>query len=80
MSAATSKATKKTAPKKTAPKKTAAQEVRAQEIALAEQRGAEGVRDQLRAVVEENRRVVRVRNQQVEVVETAALDEILEDE
>ncbi len=70
MNAATSKATKKAA----------AQQVRAQEIALAEQRGAAGVRDQLRAVVEENRRVVRVRNQQVEVVETAALDEILEDE
>ena len=71
MSAATSKPAKKGA---------AATKGRAQEIALAEQRGAEGVRDRLRAVVEENRRVVRVRNQQVEVVETAALDEILEDE
>jgi len=71
MNAATSKPAKKG---------TAATKGRAQEIALAEQRGAEGVRDRLRAVVEENRRVVRVRNQQVEVVETAALDEILEDD
>ena len=52
-------------------------EVPAQELARAEERGAEAVREQLRAIVEEHRRVVRVRNQQVEVVEATALDEIL---
>ena len=57
----------------------AVDQVLARELARAEERGADGVRDQLRALVEEHRRVVRVRNQQVEVVETAALDEILED-
>jgi hypothetical protein len=49
----------------------------ARELALAEERGAARVREQLRAAVDEYRRVVRVSDLQVEVVEAAALDEIL---
>ncbi len=50
----------------------------AQQLALAEEHGAARIRAQLRAVVAEHRRVVRVRDLQVEVVETAALAELLE--
>ncbi len=52
--------------------------VLAREMARAEQRGAARVRAQLRATLEENRRVVRVRDQQVEVIEVAALSEVLD--
>ncbi len=52
--------------------------VLAMEMARAEQRGAARVRAQLRATLEENRRVVRVSDQQVEVVEVAALNEVLD--
>jgi hypothetical protein len=51
---------------------------RASEVALAEQRGGEEVRRQLRALVEEHRRVVRQGDAQVEVVEIAALRELLD--
>ena len=47
------------------------------EIALAEQRGADRLREQVRAALAEHRRVVRVGGQQVEVVETAAVEEAL---
>ena len=51
----------------------------APELARAERRGAEEVRERLRRVVEEHRRVVRVGDLQVEVVEVAAIDEVLRD-
>ena len=47
---------------------------------LAEQRGAEKVRRQLRELVGEHRRVVRQGEAQVEVVEISALREILDRE
>jgi len=47
------------------------------ELARAEERGAERVRTQVRSTIEEHRRVVRVGDQQVEVVETAVLEEVL---
>jgi hypothetical protein len=49
----------------------------AREVELAEERGAARVREQVRTTLEENRRVVRVGDQQVEVVETAVLEEAL---
>ena len=48
------------------------------EAALAEERGAEQVRRELRALVAEHRRVVRQGEAQVEVVEIAALRELLD--
>lgn len=48
------------------------------EVDLAEQRGAEQVRRQLRELVDEHRRVVRQGEAQVEVVEISALQEILD--
>jgi len=52
----------------------------ASEVDLAEQRGAEQVRRQLRELVQEHRRVVRQGEAQVEVVEISALQEILDRE
>jgi hypothetical protein len=49
------------------------------ELQQAERRGADQVRERLRRVVEEHRRVVRVGDLQVEVVEVAAIDEVLRD-
>jgi hypothetical protein len=63
---------------KRAASKRAVDDSHAQELSLAEERGAARVREELRAAVAEHRRVVRVRDQQVEVVETAALGEILD--
>src|SRR5688572_506962 len=54
-------------------------QARAQELALAEERGAARVRAQVRAVIDERRRVVRVGEQQVEVVEVAELDQVFPD-
>jgi hypothetical protein len=51
----------------------------AEELAQAEERGAARVRAQVRAAMDEHRRVVRVGDQQVEVVEVAALDEVVSD-
>jgi hypothetical protein len=51
----------------------------AQEMVLAEERGAARVREQVRAAVAEHRRVVRVGEQQVEVVETAALSDVVDE-
>ncbi len=55
-------------------------EQQAVEVALAEQRGAEKVRRQLRELVREHRRVVRQGEAQVEVVEISALREVLDSE
>jgi hypothetical protein len=52
----------------------------ADEVARAEQRGADEVRRQLSELVKEHRRVVRQGDAQVEVVEIAALEELLESE
>jgi hypothetical protein len=62
---------------KRAAAKRAVDEALAQEVALAEERGAARVREQVRAAVAEHRRVVRVGEQQVEVVETAALEDVV---
>jgi hypothetical protein len=56
------------------------EKTRASEVDLAEQRGAEQVRRQLRELVQEHRRVVRQGEAQVEVVEISALQEILDRE
>ena len=53
-------------------------EHRVSEVDLAEQRGAERVRRQLRELVQEHRRVVRQGGAQVEVVEISALRELLD--
>jgi hypothetical protein len=47
------------------------------ELVSAEARGAEQVRDQLRQVLDVSRRIVRLGDQQIEVVEVAALTEML---
>jgi hypothetical protein len=53
-----------------------------EELTLAEERGAARaraeMRDRLRDVLDEGRRVVRLGEHQIEVVETAALDALLE--
>lgn len=51
-----------------------------QELSSAEARGAEQVRDRLRRVLEDSRRVVRLGDHQIEVVEVAALTEVLDEE
>ena len=66
-------------PTKGAAAKQPVDEALAEELALAEERGAARVREQVRAAVAENRRVVRVGEQQVEVVETAALADLVEE-
>jgi hypothetical protein len=52
-----------------------------QELALAEQRGAERARAQLdaevREMLDEHRRVVRLGDHQIEVVEVAAVERLL---
>jgi hypothetical protein len=64
---------------KRAAAKRAGDEAQAEELALAEERGAARVRAQVRATVAEHRRVVRVGEQQVEVVETAALADLVDE-
>ena len=44
---------------------------------IAEERGAERLRAQLREMLEDRRRVVRLGEQQIEVVEVAAVEEVL---
>ena len=58
----------------------AAQKLLDQEIALAEKRGADSVRAHLRDVLAEGRRIVRMGEHQIEVVEVAALTDLLADE
>ena len=48
-----------------------------QELAIAEHRGAERVRAQVRDVLEDRRRVVRHGDHQIEVVEVAAIAEVV---
>jgi hypothetical protein len=50
-----------------------------QELEIAERRGADALRAQIRDVLAERRRVVRVGDQQIEVVEVSALDHMLVD-
>ena len=50
------------------------------EVARAEHRGAEEVRRELRELVQEHRRVVRQGGAQVEVVEIAALQDLLDED
>ncbi len=49
----------------------------ASEAEIAEERGAERLRAQLREMLEDRRRVVRLGEQQIEVVEVAAVEEVL---
>ena len=49
----------------------------ASEADIAEERGAERLRAQLRAMLEDRRRVVRLGEQQIEVVEVAAVEDVL---
>jgi vacuolar-type H+-ATPase subunit H len=44
---------------------------------IAEERGAERLRARLREMLEERRRVVRVGEQQIEVVEVTAVEDVL---
>lgn len=49
----------------------------AHETELAEQRGAERLRAALREMLEDRRRVVRLGEQQIEVVEVTAVEDVL---
>ena len=51
-----------------------------QEMAVAEHRGAERVRAQVRDVIADRRRVVRLGDQQIEVVEVSAIAEVVSTE
>jgi len=62
------------------PSQRAAKKVTDEELAIAEHRGAERVRAQVRDVIADRRRVVRHGDQQVEVVEVSAIAEVLADE
>jgi hypothetical protein len=59
------------------PSQQAVQKVMDHELALAQARGAEEVRAHVRHLVDEHRRVVRLGEQQIEVVEVAALLDLL---
>jgi hypothetical protein len=59
------------------PSQRAAQKVLDEEVAIAERRGAERVRAQVRDLLDDRRRVVRMGDQQIEVVEVSALTEVL---
>ena len=49
----------------------------ASDTEIAEQRGAERLRARLREMLEDRRRVVRLGEQQIEVVEVAAVEDVL---
>ena len=49
----------------------------AEETETAEERGAERLRARLREMLDERRRVVRLGEQQIEVVEVAAVEDVL---
>lgn len=51
-----------------------------EELALAEVRGAEQLRARLRKMLDERRRVVRLGDQQIEVVEVSAVQDALDPE
>ena len=59
------------------PSARAAQKLIDQELAIAEHRGAERVRAQVRDVLAEHRRIVRLGEQQIEVVEVSAIAEVI---
>ncbi len=59
------------------PSQKSAREVTDQELAIAERRGAERVRAQVRDVLADRRRVVRLGDAQIEVVEVSAIAEVL---
>ncbi|MEO7352070.1 MAG: hypothetical protein ABIW17_09245 [Marmoricola sp.] len=48
-----------------------------QQLAIAERRGADRVRAQLREVLADRRRIVRMGEHQIEVVEVSAISEVL---
>jgi hypothetical protein len=50
------------------------------EAELAEERGAERLRARLREMLEERRRVVRLGDQQIEVVEVTAIEDVLSED
>jgi hypothetical protein len=54
-----------------------AQEVLDQDLALAERRGADRLRSELLAMLDDRRRIVRMGDHQIEVVEVSALTELL---
>ena len=51
-----------------------------EELAMAEERGAERLRAKLRDMLNERRRVVRLGDQQIEVVEVSAVEGALDPE
>ncbi|MEO7943743.1 MAG: hypothetical protein ABIR34_10115 [Marmoricola sp.] len=59
------------------PSEKEAQEVMDQQLAIAERRGADRVRAQLREVLADRRRIVRMGEHQIEVVEVSAISEVL---
>ena len=56
------------------------QEADEQELALAERRGYDRLRDQVRDVLADRRRIVRMGEHQIEVVEVSAITDLLDDE
>lgn len=62
------------------PSQQAAQKAQDQELASAEQRGAERVRAQVRDVLADRRRIVRMGEHQIEVVEVSAITDLLDAE
>ncbi len=58
----------------------AAQKSSDEELVIAENRGAEKVRAQVRAVIADRRRVVRLGDHQIEVVEVSALAEVVSED
>ena len=60
------------------PSSEAAQQAHEQELARAEQRGADRVRAQLRELLDDRRRIVRMGDHQIEVVEVSAITELLD--
>jgi hypothetical protein len=62
------------------PSQQAAQRDLDQELAIAERRGAARVRAQVRDLLDDRRRIVRVGEHQIEVVEVAALADLFVDE
>jgi hypothetical protein len=61
------------------PSSEAAQQAHEQELARAERRGADQLRTQLRDVLADRRRIVRMGEHQIEVVEVSAITELLDE-
>jgi len=60
------------------PSQRPAQKTLDQELAIAERRGAERVRAQVRDMLDERRRIVRMGEHQIEVVEVSAITDMLD--